>query len=156
MIYYSVDLRANLKRLRLPLTAEVSFNAQSTHKTLSVEAYLQTLIKEGYIDRQRIGDNKKSKGGKRGRATQADDDTSMTFEWRWGNRAQSEVGEIGIAKFVAEFMVGEGQADADDDDDDGPRSRANKKKRQADAKNKLAKAMKGIERAAGGTLADLK
>jgi hypothetical protein len=148
-----VDLRANLKRLRLPSTGTLAFNSQSTHKSLPLEQYLSLLMRQGFIDRQRIGDAKKAKAqGKRGRATQ-DDEAGTTYEWRWGNRAQSEVGEMGIAKFVAEFMVGEDEEDGDDEEEG---SRAKAKKRQVEADNKLTKMMKGIARAAGGELADLK
>jgi hypothetical protein len=36
---------------------------------------------------------------------QAQDDAGgqQTYEWRWGARAQSEVGEKAVAAFVAEF-----------------------------------------------------
>lgn len=88
------------------------------------------------------------------RATQADDDSGITYEWRWGARAQSEVGEKGIAQFIAEFMVGDlhGQ-DEGDDDDEGARARG--KTKRATAERDVEKMTKGIERAAGGNLAEL-
>lgn len=158
----TVDLRANLKRLRLPPTSSLNMNAHSTHRSMPIDTYLTQLLKQGFLDRQRVGDNKKGKGGgknKRVRSTQGgdNDDEGMSYEWRWGNRAQSEVGEKGIAEFVAEFMVGEGMhVDADEDEEDGGAGRARAKKRLNEAEHKLAKSLKGIERAAGGNLADLK
>jgi len=147
-----LDLRAYLKRLRLPSSGNIAFNAHSTHRNVSLDQYLTTLIRQGYIDRQEIGAESKKTKGKAKRA-RADDDSGNTYEWRWGNRAQSEIGEKGIAQFVAEFMVGE-EAEDDDEDEGSGRARANK--RQAEAENKLAKMTKGIEKAAGGQLADLK
>jgi hypothetical protein len=48
------DLRATLKRLRLRLPAVVTigFSAASTHRTLSLDAYLTLLIWQGFLDRQ--------------------------------------------------------------------------------------------------------
>lgn len=154
-----VDLRSSLKRLRLPSTGDVAFNTQSTHRTVSVDQFLTTLIRQGYLDRQQIGDvakKGKGKGAKRGRATQADEEAGTTYEWRWGNRAQSEVGEKGIAQFVAEFMVGDAGDDDEDDEEDDAAAGRGAKRRQEDADAKLVKMVKGIERAAGGQLADLK
>jgi hypothetical protein len=45
------------------------------------------------------------------RATQAEDAEGRTWEWRWGPGAACEVGEEGITKFVAEFMVGNADAE---------------------------------------------
>jgi hypothetical protein len=153
-LLFPEDLRANLKRLRLPATGTVAFNARATHRTLPLDQYLSLLIRQGYIDRQRIGETKKGKGkgGKRGREAQ-DEEAGMTYEWRWGNRAQSEVGEAGIAQFVAEFMVGEGEDDGDDEEEG---SRAKNKRKQTETDSKLTKMMKGIARAAGGELAEIK
>lgn len=109
-------------------------------------------MRQGYIDRLQIGAEAKKAKGKAKRA-RADDDSGNTYEWRWGNRAQSEIGETGIAQFVAEFMVGEEDEDEEEDEGSG-RVRANRK--QAEAESKLVKMTKGIERAAGGKLADLK
>lgn len=150
---FEVDLRAYLKRLRLPATGNVIFNAHSTHSNVALDLYLTTLIRQGYIDRQQIGADAKKAKGKAKRA-RADDESGNTYEWRWGNRAQSEIGEKGIAQFVAEFMVGEEEAEDEEEDEGSGRGRANKK--QAEAESKLAKMTKGIERAAGGQLADLK
>jgi hypothetical protein len=160
------DLRANLKRLRLPPTAKLSFTPQSTEKPQNIDAYLTHLIKQGYLDRQRVGDNKGA-GAKRGRgrpvvATQGDgSEEAGTWEWRWGNRAQSEIGEQGAAKFIAEFMVerlgGDG-ADEEEDEGAGPsrRRRGNGRSAAADVTvQRTETMMRGIERAAGGNLAAL-
>ncbi|KIJ91541.1 hypothetical protein K443DRAFT_685927, partial [Laccaria amethystina LaAM-08-1] len=117
----TVDLRTQLKRLRLLSTAgrsPVHFTTSSTHRSMSLDAYLTHLQQKGFLDRQQVDDHaaKKKGAGKRIRATQAEDaEEGRTWEWRWGPRAACEVGEEGIAKFVAEFMVG--NADADEDED---------------------------------------
>jgi hypothetical protein len=158
-------LRANLKRLHITPTSKMSFTPQSTEKSQSVDAYLTHLIRQGYLDRQRVGDNKGA-GTKRNRgrpvvATQADGgEETGTWEWRWGNRAQSEVGEKGVAKFIAEFMVerlGGETADEDEDEGAGPsrRNRGKGKATQAEnAEKRMEAMMKGIERAAGGNVSD--
>lgn len=156
-----VDLRAHLKRLGLPMTGMVAFNVRSTHKSMFVEQYLGMLIRQGYLDHQQTGEGAKKGGkGKRGRVpANADDDSGATFEWRWGPRAQSEVGEKGIAQFVAEFMVGDaGEEDEEDEEDEeaGGRGKGKGSARQESAQDKLEKMLKGVERAAGRQLADLK
>ena len=145
-MFYSVDLRANLKRLRLAPSASVHFSSKSTHKQCTVDAYLILISRQGYVERSRIGEAPSGKSGKRGRApaaTQANNtEEGVTYEWRWGNRAHSEVGEAAIANFAAEFMV-------ERNDEDGERSEAQRNK-------ELEKMTKGIERAAGGELAEIK
>jgi len=152
-----MDLRANLKRLRLPPTANISFNSQSTHKQITADAYLSLLCRQGYIERQRLGEPGKAPGGKRGRApaaTQANTEEGATYEWRWGNRAHSEVGEMGIGAFAAEFMV-ERMGVEEEEDEEGGRG-AGKGRRDDARKQVLEKMIKGIGRAAGGSLAEIK
>ncbi|KAJ6582266.1 hypothetical protein B0H19DRAFT_1207692 [Mycena capillaripes] len=159
------DLRATLKRLRLPAVGIVGFSAASTHRTRSLAAYLTLLIRQGFLDRQPVGGDgagANKKGGAKGKRTrvQAQDDDAggqQTYEWRWVARAQSEVGEKAVAGFVMEFVVqDEGMGDAEEEEDAGGsgagRARANKK---ADAVNKLERMAKGIERAAAGQLAEI-
>ncbi|KAF7359315.1 MAGE domain-containing protein [Mycena sanguinolenta] len=158
------DLRAMLKRMRLPNGSTVAFSATATHRELPLDAYLTLLLRQGFLDRQQVGGdaaaNKAANKGKRSRVQAADDEGQTTYEWRWGPRAQSEVGEKAVAEFVAEFMVQEerqGQDDGDEEEEGGSaaagRARANK--RRTDAANKLEKMTKGIERAAGGQLAEI-
>ncbi|KAK0471361.1 MAGE-domain-containing protein [Armillaria novae-zelandiae] len=145
------ELRAHLKKLRQPMSGSVKFDVHATHKSVSMETYMNTIIRQGFVERVAVGDAKKGKG-KRVRATQGDDDSGATYEWRWGNRAHSEVGEKAIAEFVAEFMVGE--QEAEDEEEDGGRARG--RRRQDRAQNKVEKMAAGIERAAGSNLSDLK
>ncbi|KAG1772080.1 MAGE-domain-containing protein [Suillus occidentalis] len=140
----------------------ISMNTQSTHKSLPIDTYLGHLMKQGYIDRIKLGDTKAA-GGKRGRApaaTQANQDETQAFEWHWGHRSYSEIGEQAIATFVAEFMVERNRdEDGEDDDEDGRAARGRGKGR-ARAENsggdKLKNVFGAIERAAGGNLSDVK
>ena len=164
-----MDLRSNLRRLRLPPVATVALNDQVTHKPPSVDAYLTQLIRQGYIDRQRIGENKGA-GTKRGRpqvGTQRGNGEDVgTWEWRWGNRAASEVGEMNIAKFAAEFMVERAGDDAMDDEEEEDTSakakgkskgkgKAKAKQKAGNTERRMGAMMKAIERAAGGNLTEL-
>jgi hypothetical protein len=130
---------------------------------MTVDAYLTLLIRQGYLDRQRIGEPKGA-GTKRGRpvVTQRDGgEDAGSWEWRWGNRAESEVGETNIAKFAAEFMIENSAGDdaMDEDEDEGAARKGKRKgkgkQRAENAEKKLEAIMKAIERAAGGNLADL-
>jgi hypothetical protein len=69
------------------------------------------------------------------------------YEWRWGARAFCEVGEVAIAKFVTDFMVNHGPGAGQDDEEEEARERK---------KEKVKKMYTGVERAAGGTLAEIR
>ncbi|KAK7047600.1 hypothetical protein VNI00_006368 [Paramarasmius palmivorus] len=147
-----VDLRNALKLLHLTNNSEIRYTALSTQRTLPLDRYLDSLMRQGYIDQQAVGEAKK-KGGPGKRARQADDDTGVQYEWRWGPRAHSEFGEKGIANFIAETMVSE---DQEDEDEDEGTSRGGQRRRQEQAMSNLEKMLKGIEKAAGGSLSELK
>ncbi|THH31688.1 hypothetical protein EUX98_g2522 [Antrodiella citrinella] len=139
------QLRATLRTLRLLPTAHVPTSNQSTHQDLTLDTYLNQLVRQNYLERYRVGEAKGAK--KRGRAPAASqaDDGANALEWRWGPRAMSEVGESDIAKFVADFMVH--REDAGDDE-----GNANQ---QGKARQRVEKMLQGIEKAAGGRLLDI-
>ncbi|KAG2052348.1 hypothetical protein BDR06DRAFT_957909 [Suillus hirtellus] len=158
-----LDLRAHLKRLGLASNESISMNTQSTHKSLPIDTYLGQLMKQGYLDRIKLGDTKAA-GSKRSRApaaTQTNPDENQAFEWHWVHRSYGEIGEQAIATFIAEFMVERSRDDdAEDDDDDGKaaRSRGKGRARAEDGgrDKKLKNVYGAIERAAGGNLSDVK
>lgn len=157
-----VDLRANLKRLRIQPGSMIPLNAQSAHRAMAIDTFLGHLIRQGYVDRVRLGNNKAA-GEKRVRtfaATQIAAEDSHAYEWRWGNRAYSEIGEQAIASFVAEFMVeslGQGEIDEDDEEQAGGERRQRRGRgRENQAEKRLQTMHKAVERAAGGNLSDIK
>jgi hypothetical protein len=84
----------------------VYFDDKSIHQSLTVNAYLAQLARQGYLDYSKVGDAKS--GGKRSRvpnASQTGGEEGVNGEWRWGPRAHGEVGEQAVARFVAEFMA---------------------------------------------------
>ncbi|KAE9397916.1 hypothetical protein BT96DRAFT_822681 [Gymnopus androsaceus JB14] len=158
------EFRAALRQLHLPAAAEVPLG-RSAHNlpgsggsnSMNIDAYLQHLIRQGYLDRIVVGEGGKPKtSGKRGRTStaggDADDGEASKYEWRWGARSQSEIGEKAMAEFMAEFMVG-----SKGNDDQGEGRRAGGSGRGAQNTGAvMKKMMDGIEKAAGGNLADLK
>ncbi|KAI6126933.1 MAGE-domain-containing protein [Pisolithus sp. B1] len=155
-----VDLKANLRRLGLPSNAVIPVNEQAAHKPMPLDAFLSQLTRQGYLDCIRPGDNKAA-GGKRGRApaaTQAAAEENQAYEWRWGNRAHSEVGEQAVANFTAEFMV-ERSREVVTDDDEEQEAGTNRRGRGQDGENTAEKRLetmqKAIERAAGGNLSGI-
>lgn len=130
--------------------SQIPRDSRSVYQSLTLEQFLTAAIRQGYLDRQRVGEAKgaQKKRGRGPTATQGgNNDDSIVFEWRWGPRAMAEVGEQDIARFVTEFMVERtrGDADVEDDDEDNV---------QEDPETKKMKegVMRGIERAAGGNL----
>ncbi|KAI6165164.1 MAGE-domain-containing protein [Pisolithus thermaeus] len=155
-----VDLKANLKRLGLSSNAVIPVNEQAAHKPMPLDAFLSQLTRQGYLDCIRPGDNKAA-GGKRGRApaaTQAAAEENQAYEWRWGNRAHSEVGEQAVANFTAEFMVERSREVVTDDDEEqevGTNRRGRGQDRENTAEKRLETMQKAIERAAGGNLSGI-
>jgi melanoma-associated antigen len=178
--FRTVDLRALLRRLRLRPPTQLALPAHSTHRTITFDAYLLHLERQGYLDRTRIGgaggtSQKRSRGRGRGTTQQGGvgggEDSDVAWEWRWGPRAASEIGEAAVAGFVAEFLAertsrgvgggpggaggstsgGGGDGDGSDEDVGDRRGRAHRE----DAKKRLAALLKSVERAAGGDLSDI-
>jgi hypothetical protein len=168
----AVDLRMLLRRLRLRPPTQIALPAHTPHRTLTFDAYLTQLQRQGYLDRARIGAGgaaqKRRRGG--GGATQqpggggGGEENDVVWEWRWGPRAAAEIGEVAVARFVAEFMAerasggaavgrngggGEGGEEGSDEEVGGRRARAH----QEEAQKRLAALLKGVELAAGGDLA---
>lgn len=79
-------------------------------------------------------------GGGGGGGLDEEDDAS-NWEWRWGPRAMTEIGEVGIASFVAEFMALRIPLEAGDAEG-GPSKKAQIAKR-------VEALMGGIQKAAG-------
>ncbi|KAG7087334.1 hypothetical protein E1B28_013310 [Marasmius oreades] len=149
------DLRKQLKRLHLANNSEIRLTSLSVQRTIPLDRFLDSLIKQGYIDQRAIGEKKKGPG-KRARATQGNDESGIQYEWRWGPRAHSEVGEKAIAQFVAEFMVSEEQQEDEDAEEGQGSSRGGTQRRRENAMSKLEKMMQGIEKVVGGNLLNLK
>src|SRR6266702_1210005 len=177
MHVFTVDLRLLLRRLRLRPPTQIALPAHTPHRTLTFDAYLSQLQRQGYLDRARIGASgaaqKRRRGGGAG-ATQAGgggggEENDVVWEWRWGPRAAAEIGETAVARFVAEFMAerasrgsaggsggpggsaggGAGSEDGSDEEVGGRRARAHRE----EAQKRLAALLKGVELAAGGDLA---
>ena len=172
-----------LRRLRLRPPTQLALPAHSPHRTLTLDAYLLQLQRQGYLDRSRIGGAgsggangtlQKRGRGRTGGATQGSgggEDNDVAWEWRWGPRAIAEIGEEAIAHFVAEFMAerasggggaGGGGSSGDrgaagdgggDEVSDDEAGGRGARARREDAQRRLAALLKGVERAAGGDLA---
>ena len=174
-----MDLRALLRRLRLRPPTQLALPAHTPHRTLTFDAYLVQLQRQGYLDRTRIGGiggtSQKRGRGRAGGTTQqgggGGEDNDVAWEWRWGPRAAAEIGEAAVAQFVAEFMAerasrgggagaggaegGSGAAtgaggDGEGSDEEGGGRRG--RAQREEAQKRLAALLKGVERSAGGDL----
>ncbi|KAF9552820.1 MAGE-domain-containing protein [Agrocybe pediades] len=148
------ELRRHLKTLHLPSTGgkPVLNTATATERAQDLNEFLGNLLKLGYLDRQQIGgDAKKGKktgtGVKRVRNQADEQEAGITYEWRWGPRSFCEVGEENIAQFIAEFMV---QNDNDEQEEGAGGARDRNRQQE-----RLKKMYTGVEKAAGGKLAEL-
>ena len=157
------DLRSILKRLQLPSNAPIPLSSQATNQWLTIDTYLSQLMRQGYLEKLHVGPTAgkgKTAGSKRARAAQSqvpggsgggggDDAHLQAFEWRWGPRALTEVGERGVAQFVAEFMAGQ-PGHGDDGEDGEEEEDAVAAARDEGTQRRVQAIFKGIERAAAG------
>jgi hypothetical protein len=175
-ILVTVELRSQLKRLGFSTNSHVIFSTHTTTPSVPIEQYLATLIRQGYLDRFQVGGadggaggaaKKGGTGAKRGRVSLGgggDDGEGggPTYEWRWGVRAMTEVGEKAVAKWIAEFMAGGTGAEDEEEDDEDQQVNGRKRggrggrERKEGMEQRLEKMFKGVERAAGGSLLDIK
>ncbi|EST05280.1 MAGE protein [Kalmanozyma brasiliensis GHG001] len=129
-----------------PTSAAASTGSQSTQTQSrarasqgTLEAFLTTMTKQNYLERQRSdvgidvmdaavnqaqtqGRRRGRTSGGGGRAHAADDETTV-WEWRWGSRAESEVGEKRIAELITVLFTDpsstpEGAQGAEEEEDD--------------------------------------
>ena len=49
------DLRAILKRLQLPASTPIPLSSQATAQSVTIDAYLAQLMRQGYIEKHRVG-----------------------------------------------------------------------------------------------------
>jgi len=163
-----------LRRLRLRPAIQLALPAHSPHRTLTLDAYLSQLQRQGYLDRTRIGAGAGGTSQKRGRgrgggATQqgggsgGGDDNDAEHGSGGGARA-AEISEAAVARFVAEFMAerasggggargsaaGDGGGDGEVSDEGSTHTA---RVHREESQRRLAALLKGVERAAGGDLA---
>ncbi|GAA5889471.1 hypothetical protein JCM5296_006372 [Sporobolomyces johnsonii] len=101
-----------LRRLQLYPSSIIPLTLASPHpEHLTLSAYLALLTKQQYLERGKSGQAAQTGQATRGR-TQGPSRTQRTtadgvqesgdpsVEWRWGSRAEAEIGEEGVGKFV--------------------------------------------------------
>lgn len=88
---------------------------------------------------------RRSKGGEDGEAMMGEE-----YEWRWGSRAEAEISEVAVAKFVTEiYYDAEEQAREDQDADEQGRI---EESTHANHKSREEQLLKHIENAVGSQL----
>ena len=150
------------------------------HGTL--EGFLNAMVKQQYLEKQRsdVGldfmdaavNQAQTQGRRRGRTSggaggRADDETTV-WEWRWGSRAEAEVGEKRIAELISVLFTDpsstqdDAQAAEEDDeeppDDDGRHDRHQRAVAHQAAEELVAVDALGVrqdERAVGRERADI-
>ncbi|EJT98142.1 hypothetical protein DACRYDRAFT_102028 [Dacryopinax primogenitus] len=149
-------------------------------KNVSLDTYLGTLTRLGYLDRTRthlaaLGTQApptQAPGrGRRGRGSDDVEEGDVSYEWRWGPRAEAEIGEKRAAEFIADVYLNrreevQGIEDSDEEEEPQPTRRGKGRGKQdaASEKRRLKQArkekdrrevqriLKEVERAAGGDL----
>ncbi|KAG8829053.1 hypothetical protein FRC18_009622 [Serendipita sp. 400] len=102
------SLKKNLKKLRLFNTTIIETGPSAAPKAMSFDNLLMNLVKQGYLERIKVGASAGPKGNKRGRGGLSKSDNledAADHEWRWGERAHAEISEQGISDFIVSFMM---------------------------------------------------
>ncbi|SJX63228.1 uncharacterized protein SRS1_14052 [Sporisorium reilianum f. sp. reilianum] len=116
-------------------STQTQARAKAMHGTL--EGFLNAMVKQQYLEKQRsdVGldfmdaavNQAQTQGRRRGRTSggaggRADDETTV-WEWRWGSRAEAEVGEKRIAELISVLFADpsstqDGAQAAEEDDEE--------------------------------------
>ncbi|TNY22182.1 MAGE family-domain-containing protein [Rhodotorula diobovata] len=140
------QLISYLRRLSLTPSSVLPLSLQFPHpSSLTLAQFLNTLVKAQYLERGKSGTSGApgtqgaagaggaGGAGGGGRRTQAPARTQRTdaqgekaesgdpaVDWRWGPRAEAELGELGVARFVERVFVARSRRGGDDEgDEDG-------------------------------------
>lgn len=161
MLHCATDqLVAYLRKLDLELDRPIPSTFASRplpgnkEHRVRLDKYLTLLATQGYLE--------KGKSGAAGGQTQATQGKSQklqgsgamvgdpSIEWKWGSRAENEIGEMGIARFLQTIYESKG---AERDDDEEEEEEEGEGKGAAPARrakgNTGEKLLKEIARAAG-------
>ena len=144
----------------MDLKAPIKTSAHGAHKKWQLDTYLTELVNKGYLVKSKVdlgNGPPKASQGKRGRQSKANDEEDAVYEWKWGTRAHAEVGEEAIGQFIGEFMVERALKDKEAEEDaDNNNGKKRKPRNIEEERDKMLETMmKGISRAAGGSLNSL-
>ena len=139
-----MELRKQLRKLQLDDKTTIHQSTQSTQSSLTLTPLLNSFLRQSYLEHINIASKSNTKGKKRSRnialsqGGSRGDTNHEDWEFRWGPRAKAEVGEVGVANFLAEFMATRIPLDADDGS------------KKAQLQRRVEAMMGGIQKAAGG------
>ncbi|GAA5823493.1 hypothetical protein JCM3770_004477 [Rhodotorula araucariae] len=123
------QLISYLRRLSLTPSTALPLSLQSPHPTsLDLSAFLNALVRGQYLERAKVGvggsaGTQATQGGSGSRTTQTArtqrtnaagekaDAGDPSIEWRWGPRADAELGERGVARFIERVFLSQSDAD---------------------------------------------
>lgn len=55
MLFFLAELKKHLKTLRLSMMSSIDFPPHATTRSSSIETYLTNLVKQGFLDKIRLG-----------------------------------------------------------------------------------------------------
>lgn len=154
------QLVSYLRRLSLSPSTPLPLSLASPHpSSITLSIFLNTLVKEQYLERAKTatsGATQATQQGSTGGRTQNPSRTQRTdakgdkaesgdpgLDWRWGPRADAELGEVGVAHFVERVFLAQaplGPGYGDDDGDGEGESAAERRKKAAKLRREVARA----------------
>ncbi|KAM0750217.1 hypothetical protein T439DRAFT_334659 [Meredithblackwellia eburnea MCA 4105] len=153
LISYLKKVGLNLdSAIPLSLASRPAPKGKSDPYTLS--KFLQALANQGYLEKGKTtnasgpGGTQAGGGGGGGRSQKnaAGSGGDPNVEWRWGARAESEIGEAGIARFLQNIYEHRDRAAGDDNDEEDDEEEPQQRRAKGNSGEKM---MTEIARAAG-------
>ncbi|KAG8908618.1 hypothetical protein FRB99_004906 [Tulasnella sp. 403] len=175
-----MQLKNQLRSFHIQFNTALSLPGQNVEGHPTLQTHLHTLIRQNYLDCVRVslpGAAASQAAGRRKNRAADDDDPDTTYEWKWGSRAHAEISEKSVAEFMMNFMKDrwlqearrrleeEEELEATEAQNSRSRRKEDRNKRSleerlADLESKAEKysamVYKDIERAAGGSLTEIK
>ncbi|GAA5909197.1 MAGE domain-containing protein [Sporobolomyces salmoneus] len=151
------QLISYLRRLSLTPGSLLPLSLSSPHpSSLTLSTYLNTLVKQQYLERSKTaaaatGTQTQTQGRSQAAPSRTQRSTAEggvqesgdpSIEWRWGARAESELGEEGVARFV-EFIFENGKTTGASNGEEGGEGQGRKRGKTGE------KFLKEVARAAG-------
>lgn len=164
------QLISYLRRLSLTPSTVLPLSLASPHPTsITLSVSLNTLVKEQYLERAKTattgatqatqqggatgrgGAGGRTQGPSRTQRTNAQGDKAESgdpgIDWRWGPRADAELGEVGVAHFVERIFLA--QSSAQGDADDGEQEGAGERKKKGEKLRREVARAAGVKELAG-------
>lgn len=105
--------------------AAANTTSDSTAHPSTLKTFLDQLLKQGYLEK--VQSNVPA-GGRKARRT-GEEEGQDNFEWKWGPRAEVEIGEVAVAEFVQSVYAHQDHEAGDEEEEEAGPSQSQHRRR---------------------------